>query len=415
MPTPSDATGPVTAYAASRNISIASEEPLGAGQDGTVWLTSRETAIKALNRERNYLNERDSYRLLTERSIDRIGIFDVPKLVDTDDELWIVEMGVVSPPYFLDFGKAYVNRSPPYTSEQLAESLYESEQLFEPADWPLVEAAVLDLKLSGIHYLDIKPANIRVRSEREEPPSTICDRVNDSWEQTIPEYERTARGKCVIHRYHRFANLGTQINRILEQAAYRFGRRRFKTSKIALQGDDRLFQALVSGCHVENAAVIAGVSERTAYRRLADPEFRNQLAQARQSLRESILARLADSGHDAIATLSALMHDSENEAIRLKAAKTLLDALLTIQRTESILPERANMSRYLVFESTALSNPNSVLTVKCNSLTNRFASLVQLKWISTGLLPLRSIKPVRATLVKRVRWSRPPEQLCESF
>jgi len=231
MPTPSDATGPVTAYAASRNISIASEEPLGAGQDGTVWLTSRETAIKALNRERNYLNERDSYRLLTERSIDRIGIFDVPKLVDTDDELWIVEMGVVSPPYFLDFGKAYVNRSPPYTSEQLAESLYESEQLFEPADWPLVEAAVLDLKLSGIHYLDIKPANIRVRSEREEPPSTICDRVNDSWEQTIPEYERTARGKCVIHRYHRFANLGTQINRILEQAAYRFGRRRFKTSK----------------------------------------------------------------------------------------------------------------------------------------------------------------------------------------
>jgi len=172
MPTPSDATGPVTAYAASRNISIASEEPLGAGQDGTVWLTSRETAIKALNRERNYLNERDSYRLLTEQSIDRIGIFDVPKLVDTDDELWIVEMGVVSPPYLLDFGKAYVNRRPPYTSEQLAESLRDSELLFEPADWPLVEAAVLDLKLRGIHYLDIKPANIRVRNERDEPPST---------------------------------------------------------------------------------------------------------------------------------------------------------------------------------------------------------------------------------------------------
>ena len=60
---------------ASRNLSIASEEPLGSGQDGTVWLTSRETAIKAMNREQNYLNERDSYRLLAERSIDRIGIF----------------------------------------------------------------------------------------------------------------------------------------------------------------------------------------------------------------------------------------------------------------------------------------------------------------------------------------------------
>ena len=30
-----------------------------------------------------------------------------------------------------------------------------------------------------------------------------------------------------------------------------------------------LLAALASGCHVENAAVAAGVSERTAYRRLA--------------------------------------------------------------------------------------------------------------------------------------------------
>ena len=57
-----------------------------------------------------------------------------------------------------------------------------------------------------------------------------------------------------------------------------------------LQGDDQLFQALVSGCHIENAASIAGISVRTAYRRLADPTFRSQLQDARQSLRESILA-----------------------------------------------------------------------------------------------------------------------------
>ena len=44
-----------------------------------------------------------------------------------------------------------------------------------------------------------------------------------------------------------------------------------------LQGDDQLFQALVSGCHIENAASIAGISVRTAYRRLADPVFKQQL------------------------------------------------------------------------------------------------------------------------------------------
>ena len=102
-----------------------------------------------------------------------------------------------------------------------------------------------------------------------------------------------------------------------------------------LRGDDSLFRALVSGCHIENAAVAAGVSERTAYRRLADPEFRNQIDQARQSLRESILAKLADAGHDAIGVLTGLMHDGEDDATRLKAAKAVLDSLLAVQRNEN--------------------------------------------------------------------------------
>ncbi len=102
-----------------------------------------------------------------------------------------------------------------------------------------------------------------------------------------------------------------------------------------LRGDDRLFRALVSGCHIENAAVAAGVSERTAYRRLADPDFRKQLDDARQSLRQSILAKLSDAGHDAIAVLVELAHGSEDDAIRLKAAKALVDSLLTMQRQET--------------------------------------------------------------------------------
>jgi hypothetical protein len=102
-----------------------------------------------------------------------------------------------------------------------------------------------------------------------------------------------------------------------------------------LRGDESLFKALVSGCHVENAAVIAGVSERTAYRRLADPEFRKQLQNARKSLRESVLAKLADAGHDAIGVLTELMHSGEEETTRLKAAKAVLDTLMAFQRNES--------------------------------------------------------------------------------
>ena len=94
-----------------------------------------------------------------------------------------------------------------------------------------------------------------------------------------------------------------------------------------LQGDDQLFQALVSGCHIENAASIAGISVRTAYRRLADPTFRSQLQDARQSLRESILAKLSDAGHDAVGTLWELMQTADDEGVRLRAAKAVLDSL----------------------------------------------------------------------------------------
>ena len=90
-----------------------------------------------------------------------------------------------------------------------------------------------------------------------------------------------------------------------------------------LQGDDQLFQALVSGCHIENAAAVAGISVRTAYRRLADPAFKQQLQEARQCLRESILAKLSDAGHDAVGTLWELMQTADDEGIRLRAAKAV--------------------------------------------------------------------------------------------
>lgn len=112
-----------------------------------------------------------------------------------------------------------------------------------------------------------------------------------------------------------------------------------------MRGDDRLLTTLATGCHIENAAAAAGVSERTAYRRLADPEFRTKLDAAREALRESILAKLADAGHDAIGTLWELMHDGKEENIRLRAAKTLLDTLTSVH---TILPKTKTTVRKLV-------------------------------------------------------------------
>ena len=97
-----------------------------------------------------------------------------------------------------------------------------------------------------------------------------------------------------------------------------------------LEGDDVLFTLLVSGCHVENAARAAGLSERTAFRRLADPTFRARLDQARETLRESILAKLSDAAHDAISVMMNLMREAEDEGVQFRSAKALLDGLASV-------------------------------------------------------------------------------------
>ncbi len=163
MANPEESNEAIQFYAISRGISIDDSDSIGFGQDGAVWRSSRKTAIKVLERERTYINERDAYLRLREENVTHLGIFAVPSLVDYNDQLWIVEMAIVTPPYLLDFGKAYVDRDSPYTPEQKEESLELCRELFEPDDWELIEEALLDLRLLGIEYLDIKPANIRAR------------------------------------------------------------------------------------------------------------------------------------------------------------------------------------------------------------------------------------------------------------
>ena len=55
---------------------------------------------------------------------------------------------------------------------------------------------------------------------------------------------------------------------------------------------DVLVLALAAGQAVRNAAASAGVSERTAFRRLADPDFRRQVHEARAALVQQAVGKL---------------------------------------------------------------------------------------------------------------------------
>jgi hypothetical protein len=114
----------VQAYLAERMLSI--DSCLGAGTQGSVYLCNipsqnDRVAIKFHHREQAYIRERDVYVRLKELEIAHVLNHRVPVLVDFDDRLLAIEMTIVSPPFVLDFGGAYLDRPPDYTPEVWAD------------------------------------------------------------------------------------------------------------------------------------------------------------------------------------------------------------------------------------------------------------------------------------------------------
>ncbi|MEX1028244.1 MAG: hypothetical protein WD049_09610 [Candidatus Paceibacterota bacterium] len=148
-------------YAASKGIKLS--RFLGDGNDGAVWESSRDTAVKALERSASYEREREAYLRLANQGITDIAGFAVPLLIDTDDTLKIVEMAIVFPPCVLDFAKSYVDHPPEFSPEVIAEWEERTAELFGD-DWPVVETILAWLRTYGIHYFDARPGNIRFRN-----------------------------------------------------------------------------------------------------------------------------------------------------------------------------------------------------------------------------------------------------------
>jgi hypothetical protein len=85
---------------------------LGDGTDGRVWEVAGESggqsALKVFERSKNYHNELQCYQILQRNGVVSICGFNVPELVDFDDDLLALQMTIVQPPYILDFGKVIV-------------------------------------------------------------------------------------------------------------------------------------------------------------------------------------------------------------------------------------------------------------------------------------------------------------------
>ncbi len=71
---------------------------LGYGFDGIVYSTTCQSAVKGLRYSRLYERERDVYLRLFNSGIFEVGDCRIPRLIDYEDRLWVVEMEIVSPP-----------------------------------------------------------------------------------------------------------------------------------------------------------------------------------------------------------------------------------------------------------------------------------------------------------------------------
>jgi hypothetical protein len=147
-------------YARRHSLTLSSDLKFGWGYDGVVIGSTAGSAIKALGFELLYHRERDVYLRLAQYGVEEVLGFSVPALLGFDDELWCIEMEVVSPPFVLDFAGAYLDRRPDYPDEVLEEWQEEKLEQFGAERWDVVQQVMAHFAGMGIYLADVKPGNI---------------------------------------------------------------------------------------------------------------------------------------------------------------------------------------------------------------------------------------------------------------
>jgi hypothetical protein len=146
------------AYAARLGIKL--DARLGRGVHGCVYSTNARTAIKAHHRSESYTREMAVYKRLKEENVAEICGHHVPQYLDHDDELLIIEMTIVTPPFLLDFGGAYLDWPPEFSEDAIEQwQCGKREQFGEK--WLDVQRILAVLgDVYGIYVMDVNPGNI---------------------------------------------------------------------------------------------------------------------------------------------------------------------------------------------------------------------------------------------------------------
>jgi hypothetical protein len=114
-----------------------------------------------------------------------------------------------------------------------------------------------------------------------------------------------------------------------------------------------LLMALACGATIEAAAQKAGLGRTTVFRRLQDPEFQTRLQQFRSDMVRRAASTLTAASTEAIKTLLSLQQASIPHAVRLGAARSILEIGIKMREVADIEERIAALE-----QQAAMSQPN---------------------------------------------------------
>jgi len=114
------------------------------------------------------------------------------------------------------------------------------------------------------------------------------------------------------------------------------------------QADDAFLLALACGATIENAARQSGLSVRTAHRRMADESFRRRLQEMRADMVQRTAGALTAAANEAVRTLVDLLKPAMPAAVRLGAARSVLEISMKLRETAELEQRLAALEKRLV-------------------------------------------------------------------
>jgi hypothetical protein len=112
--------------------------------------------------------------------------------------------------------------------------------------------------------------------------------------------------------------------------------------------DAKVLMALACGATVAAAARQTGASERTIYRRLADPQFKRELQVLREDMVQRASGTLTAAGTEAVKALLELLKSATPHATRLGAARAVLELGVKLREAAELEGRIAALEQQLI-------------------------------------------------------------------